>query len=90
MIMFCLVSKTALSVLLYKACTVCLSCSGSARSLTCRERLKELAGIKKKSKTGQQRAEDRAEQLQALPKGARPLGIQHRRQTQDPPGPSGL
>ena len=41
-----------------------------------RDRLKEMQGIKKKNKAGQQRAEDRVEQSRTHPRGTRPLGMQ--------------
>lgn len=42
----------------------------------CRDRLKEMQGIKKKTKAGQQRAEDKVEQGRTRPRGTRPLGMQ--------------
>ncbi|KAL3130535.1 hypothetical protein ABBQ38_008347 [Trebouxia sp. C0009 RCD-2024] len=41
-----------------------------------RNRLKELQGINKKTKAGQQRAEDKVEQTRTRPHGARPLSMQ--------------
>ena len=52
----------------------------------CRDRLKEVQGMKKKSKAGQQRAEDRAEQARTLPHGTRPQGMQNRQKAPDTAG----
>ena len=51
-----------------------------------RGRLKEMQGVKKKSKAGQQRAEDRAEQSRSFPRAARPLGMQKQRKSADEAG----
>ncbi len=45
-----------------------------------------MQGVKKKSKAGQERAEDRAEQARSLPRGARPLGMQNRHKSAEPAG----
>jgi len=45
-----------------------------------------MQGVKKKSKAGQQRAEDRAEQSRTFPRAARPLGMQNQRKTADQAG----
>ncbi len=42
--------------------------------------------MKKKSKAGQQRAEDKAEQARSFPRAARPLGMQNQRKTADQAG----
>ena len=51
-----------------------------------RARLKEMSGVKKKSKAGQQRAEDRADRPHTFPMGARPLGMHNRHRSADPAG----
>ena len=45
-----------------------------------------MQGVKKKSKEGQQRAEDRAEQSRSFPRAARPLGMQKQRKSADEAG----